>query len=404
MNNKGNLNLWNGVLAVLALLGIGAWGYQLINGLGVTGMNNVVSWGLYITMFMFFVGLSAGGLIVSSSATVFDITAFKVVAKPAVILSTVCITIAGLFIIIDIGSPERIFNLLLHPQLKSPLIWDVIVISLYLIINLVYLYLMSRPSPDKNKLAMMSRIALPVAILVHSVTAWIFGLQIARGGWHSALMAPLFVASALDSGLALLIVTLLLLNQCKVFKTEKKLVTSLAGLLVTCVAVDAFFVFSEILTMFYPTDEATMMILREMLSGSTSFFFLGEVILGFAIPLGILLFKKNRENTGLVVFSSILVILGVFFKRVWLLFTSFIHPNVAGAPGVTTGRFDPVALDKMPNFWATQGQYSPTLIEGIIVVGMLALGVLLFSVLAREILQDKTTKAQVLTTQKSLDR
>ena len=72
-------------------MGFGALGYQLVNGLGVTGMNNAVSWGLYITMFMFFVGLSAGGLIVSSSATVFNIPAFKVVAKPATILSTACI-------------------------------------------------------------------------------------------------------------------------------------------------------------------------------------------------------------------------------------------------------------------------------------------------------------------------
>ena len=115
---------------------------------------------------------------------------------------------------------------------------------------------MTRKEPSKKALSVMSRIALPVAILVHSVTAWIFGLQIAREGWHSALMAPLFVASALDSGLALLIIVLVLLIKFKVFTVEKKLITTLAGLLVTCVAVDAYFVFSEILTMFYPQEEA----------------------------------------------------------------------------------------------------------------------------------------------------
>ena len=102
---RRNLYIWMGTLSILSLIGFGALGYQLVNGLGVTGMNNAASWGLYITMFMFFVGLSAGGLIVSSSATVFNIPSFKVVAKPATILSTVCIIVAGAFIMIDIGSP-----------------------------------------------------------------------------------------------------------------------------------------------------------------------------------------------------------------------------------------------------------------------------------------------------------
>ena len=273
---KRNLYIWTGALGLLSLIGFGALGYQLINGLGVTGMNNATSWGLYITMFMFFVGLSAGGLIVSSSATVFNIPAFKVVAKPATILSTVCIIVAGIFIMVDIGSPFRVLNLILHSQFKSPLMWDVCVITLYLCINVAYLYLMTRKEPSKKALSVMSRIALPVAILVHSVTAWIFGLQIAREGWHSALMAPLFVASALDSGLALLIIVLVLLIKFKVFTVEKKLITTLAGLLVTCVAVDAYFVFSEILTMFYPQEESVMLVLNEMLKGSMAPFFLGR--------------------------------------------------------------------------------------------------------------------------------
>src|SRR4051794_12605072 len=372
---RRNLYIWMGTLSILSLIGFGALGYQLIHGLGVTGMNNAVSWGLYITMFMFFVGLSAGGLIVSSSATVFNIPAFKVVAKPATILSTVCIMVAGLFIMIDIGSPERVLNLLLHSQFKSPLMWDVCVITLYLTINIVYLYLMTRPKPDPKKMKFMSCVALPVAILVHSVTAWIFGLQIARDGWHSALMAPLFVASALDSGLALLIIVLVLLIKFKLFTVEKKLITSLAGLLVTCVAVDAYFVFSEILTMYYPQEESEMLILNEMFKGSTAPFFWGEIILGFVIPLAILLFSKNRQKTGLVIFSSVLVVIGVFFKWVWLLFSSFIHQHVEGAPGITLGKYIPSENPAVnPNFWLRHGHYAPTLIELMIVVGMISFG------------------------------
>jgi dimethyl sulfoxide reductase membrane subunit len=392
---KRNLYIWTGALGLLSLIGFGALGYQLVNGLGVTAMNNATSWGLYITMFMFFVGLSAGGLIVSSSATVFNIPAFKVVAKPATILSTVCIIVAGIFIMVDIGSPFRLLNLILHSQFKSPLMWDVCVITLYLCINVAYLYLMTRKKPSKKALSVMSRIALPVAILVHSVTAWIFGLQIAREGWHSALMAPLFVASALDSGLALLIIVLVLLIKYKVFTVEKKLITTLAGLLVTCVAVDAYFVFSEILTMFYPQEESVMLVLNEMLKGSMAPFFWGEVILGFLIPLAILLFKKNREKTSLVIFSSVLIVIGVFFKRVWLLFTSFIHPHVEGAPGITLGSYTPSESPNVfPSFWTLHGQYVPTLVELMVVVGMISFGVLLFIYLSRKILMGKQTESK----------
>jgi len=391
---KAKFNLSMGVLGVLTLLGIGALGYQLANGLGVTGMNNIVSWGLYITMFMFFVGLSAGGLIVSSSATVFNIPAFKVVAKPATILSTVCIIIAAAFILVDLGSPFRILNLILHAQFLSPLMWDVVVITLYLAINLIYLYVMTREKPNEKVMKVMSSVALPVAILVHSVTAWIFGLQIAREGWYSALMAPLFVASALDSGLALLIIVLVLLIAFKLFFVDKKLITSLAGLLATFVAVDAYLVFSEVLTMAYPKEASVTLILNEMLKGSMAPFFWTEIILGFVIPLAILLFRKNREKISLVVFSSVLVIIGVFCKRIWLLFTSFLYPHVEGSPGVTLGSYNPSSDPNVyTSFWGRIGQYTPTMIELLVVIGILSLGVILFIVLARKILLNKVQES-----------
>lgn len=396
MNNQGSYKLWLGCMGLLTLMAFGAWGYQLVHGLGVTGMNNVVSWGLYITLFMLFVGLSAGGLIVSSSATVFNIPAFKVVAKPAVILSTVCIILAAFFIVIDVGSPSRLYNLILHPQLQSPLMWDIIVITLYLVINIIYLYFMTRSNPDENKLKIVSRFALPTAVLVHSVTAWIFGLQIARGGWHSALMAPLFVVSALSSGLALLIVTLLVLNKYTRFKTDAKLITSCAGLLATCVAIDGFFVFSEVLTLLYPGEKATMDILNNMVSGSMAPFFWIQIVLGIAVPFAVLVFSKNRGKAGLVAISSLLVILGVFCMRVWLLLTSLTYPNIVGAPGVIIGRYTPGTDSSIfPNLWALRGSYSPTIIELAIAIGMIAFGMLLFTVLVRRILLPEPMNTQI---------
>lgn len=387
MSKSAKFNISIGILIVLTLIGLGALVYQLIHGLGVTGMNNVVSWGLYIIMFMFFVGLSAGGLIVSSSATVFNIPSFKVVAKPATILSTVCVIIAATFIMVDLGSPFRMLNLLLHGQFKSPLMWDVVVISLYLAINVGYLILMSMKHPNQKMMNAMSYIALPVAILVHSVTAWIFGLQIARSGWYSAIMAPLFVSSALDSGLALLLIVLVILRKLKVFHVENSLIYKLAGLLFIFVAVDAYLIFSEVLTMYYPQEASTMVVLNEMVKGSMAPFFWGEIVLGLAVPLAILLFRKNRRRIGMVVFSSALVVFGVFCKRVWLVISSFMYPNVGGSPGVTTGQYipseDPAVMNSI---WASVGQYSPTLIELLIVLGILSLGVLMFIILTRLII------------------
>ncbi|MDR7867398.1 MAG: NrfD/PsrC family molybdoenzyme membrane anchor subunit [Sporomusaceae bacterium] len=384
MEKRGNYNLYLGIMGLLTLLGLGAWIYQLSNGLIVTGMRNIVSWGLYITSFMFFVGLSAGGLIVSSSATVFDIPAFKAVSKPAVILSTVCIILAGLFIVVDLGSPERILYLFIYPQFQSPLIWDVVVIALYLIVSLLYLRQMTRPVPDNRKLATLSAVALPAAVLVHSVTAWIFGLQIARVSWHSALMAPLFVASALDSGLALLIIVLAVLEQVSDYKVEPKLYASLAGLLAAFVAVDAFFVFSEVLTAAYPGEESVAAALGLLLSGPLAPFFWVQVVLGLLVPFVILASAANRQIKSRILLASGLVVLGVFCKRVWLLFSSFLLPLVPGAPGVTLGQA-PAAGAKL-DMWAMAGSYAPTLVEWAIFLGIISFGGLAFIMAARRLL------------------
>ncbi len=387
MENKGNLRLSLGILGLLTLLGLAAWIYQLSTGLIVTGMRNIVSWGLYITSFMFFVGLSAGGLIVSSSATVFNIPAFKAVAKPAVILSTVCIILACMFIIVDLGSPERILYLLIHPQFQSPLIWDVVVISVYLIVSLLYLKQMTRPDPDQGKLATLSTIALPTAVLVHSVTAWIFGLQIARVSWYSALMAPLFVASALDSGLALLIIVLVLLEKVSDYKVDAKLYSSLAGLLAVFVAVDAFFVFSEILTASYPGEETVAAALRLLTTGPLAAFFWIQVILGLVVPFVILANAGNRQEKSRIVLASALVVIGVFCKRAWLLFSSFLLPLVEGAPGVTLGQFSQGAnIARIPDMWAMAGSYTPTWVEIAIFLGIISFGAIAFTLAARRLL------------------
>lgn len=373
-----------GVLGALVVAGVAAWIYQLANGLGVTGMSNGVSWGLYIACFMFFVGLSAGGLIVASSASVFHIAEYKKVALPAIICSTVCICCAGMFVLIDMGGIQRVWRILVGPNPTSPLVWDVCVISCYLIINIVYLAFMCSKKPGAaDKVSIVSRFALPIAILVHSVTAWIFGLQVSKE-WYTAIMAPIFVASAMDSGLALLLLALMGLNKSGVFKVENKLISSLAGLLAVCIAVDAFFIGCECLTMAYPGAKGAEA-LSVMAGGITAPFFWIEIIGGLLIPFLLMVFAKNRANMKLVGLACVLVVAGVFCKRIWLLFTSFYEFNIAGAPGVISGSSAARGASGVDVF-AMLGTYAPTWVEIAVVVGVVSLGALAFIVMSRMLL------------------
>ena len=369
------------VLAAVVVAAVCCWVWQQMCGLGITGMNNSNSWGLYITAFMFFVGLSAGGLIVASSAHVFGIESFKRVSVPAVITSIVCICCAGAFVLIDLGGVARVWRMLVGLNFTSPLAWDMMVITCYLVINVLDLVWLVRG--DERKVAVLSRVALPVAILVHSVTAWIFGLQIAKA-WYSAIMAPIFVASACDSGLALLLICLLALDRAGLFRLDRTLMKSLAGLLATFIAVDAFFVGCECLTMGYPgAGEAGALAI--MATGKTALFFWAEIIGGLAVPFLILVFARNRENPVLVVVASALVVIGVFCKRVWLLFTSFTVPNVYGGNGITLGT-QAAQLGDAGDVWTLLGVYAPTLPEMVIFAGVTCAGALAYLVLSKALL------------------
>ena len=384
MKNK----VLSAVCAVLAVVGIVCWVMQLSQGLSLTGMSTANSWGLYIAMFMFFVGLSAGGLIVASSASVFHIKRFKAVALPAIVLSTVCICLAGMFVLIDLGGIQRIWRLFTGPNFASPLVWDICVITLYLVINILYLVNMRRG--NDRVVTIISRFALPCAILVHSVTAWIFGLQMAKEGWYSAIMAPIFVASAMDSGLALLLVVLGVLKKAGIYDTSRELMAMLAGLLCTCVAVDAFFIFCEVLTMAYP-GAAGAETLALLTTGPTAPFFWFEIICGLVIPFCILVFAKNRQSAVLINVACVLIVVGVFCKRVWLLFTAFIVPNVMGAPGIISGSSEAAHATGTASF-AVLSSYAPTPIEILVAAGVISLVILAFMVLASKLIVERREK------------
>lgn len=398
---------WIAILVALLLVGFGVWIYQLTTGLQITNMRDNVIWGLYIISFMFFVGLSAGGLIIASAGRLFHVDRFKPIVRLAVLEATVTIATAALLIIPDLGKPSRIFNLLIHAHWMSPMIWDITVILIYLFLSLLYVWLYTRRdlagrgswlalgtkdtsvgarARDHRLTYVLAWIALPAAVLVHSITAWIFGLQISRGFWYSAIMPPLFISSALVSGLALVIVLAMITRRAGRVSFDDGLVSYLGGLLAVFVAVEAFLVLSEVLAGYYPgvTTDAV----RQLLSGRYAPGFAIETVVGLVIPFILLAVASWRKRPALVVFASVLALIGIFVHRANLIVVGLGHAPIPLAPGTPLGT--PLADGSS---FATVSVYFPSVTEILIVLGLAALAALLFTIGARVLPLDEKTKA-----------
>lgn len=194
------------------------------------------------------------------------------------------------------------------------------------------------------------------------------------------------MASALDSGLALLVLALLGLRARGVFETTDELLTSLAGLLCTCIAVDAYFIGCEILTTAYNGTEGGMAVINTLLFGGTAPFFWFEVICGLIIPFCLLVFAKNRRNMKVVGVASALVVAGVFCKRCWLMFTGLRRAQHRGRQRHHLGHHGR-ASGGAADMWTLMGVYAPSVPEIVLTVGIFALGICAFTVLCQKLLK-----------------
>ena len=391
-----------GLLVVVAI-GIYGWIIELEYGLIVTDMRNVVSWGLYISLFAWFVGISAGGLIVSSASAVFKIQQWQPIAKLSNLIASVAIALAAFTIIPDLGMPLRIFDLFLYPNLTSPLIWDITIITTYLCISLVELGLLLSADNAKKRgdeARYVSRekvvrgiafVALPVAILTHSVTAWIFGLQISRPLWNTALLAPLFVASAIVSGLALVIFITVLGNKYAKLGVDRTVISGLGRLLSVVILVDLFLLASEYITAVWPATPAEVSPL--ILEFFGPYGWLAWVQWIFAISAFAILVVPKWTRSSLAQFSAaVLLLVEVFFYRLELIIPAFVNPLVQYPPGtsigstiggetlsgigVTISNVNPTS----PGFsFELAGAYFPTWVEWSIAFGLIAMGALLIT-------------------------
>ena len=392
---------WIGLLVVGLALGLGAWVYQLSRGLVVTNMRNPMMWGLYITLFMYFVGLSAGGLIVASAGRLFGATRLKPVVRIAVLEATVAVMIAALLLLPDIGRPDRAWHLLRYPQVTSPLIWDLTIVTVYFLISATYVWVYTRADlarrgsrlalgtgvsladaqRDDRLKGVLAAIGLPAAILLHSITAWIFGLQIARGFWYSAIMAPLFIASALVSGTGLMILLALIVRRAGKVSFKDDLISYLGGMLAVFVAVEAFLVFSEMLTAAYPGAGFEADPARRLLTGPYAGFFWFEVIAGLVIPFVLLAWRRLRADVRWVAAASVLVVAGILIHRVNIVLYGLSYATVPYPPGVSIGTAQPTGTTSfMLSYF-----YHPSLVEYLVAGGVICFGALVFTLAATKL-------------------
>ncbi len=370
------LNVAIGVSAVVVVAGLVLWAMQLSGGMVQTGMRNLNSWGLYITSFMFFVGLSAGGLIISSVPKAFGVAGFGGISKVAVMSSIACTVAAIGMVVVDLGQPMRLWELFAYSNLGSPLMWDILVLGTYLILSCVYLWAQVRADAGKmshTALRVISVVALVCAVLVHSVTAWIFGLQAGREMWHTALLAPWFVSSALVCGTALVICVAVALRAAGYLKWEQANLVKLAKLLGAFVMVDLYFFGCDLLTEGFPAGSG-LEVVAMLTTGPLAPYFWVEVI-GCAVCAVICFTPALRTNT-LLVAGSLLAIAGIFCKRVQLLVGGFQLPNLDMAGPLTPMQH--TAFDAGLSGIYGPMVYWPTPLEFGVTLGVAALGVLVF--------------------------
>jgi Ni/Fe-hydrogenase subunit HybB-like protein len=317
-------NSWKFYAFVAFLLAVIAWAanayfVQLRDGLVVTGLRDYMFWGIYMTNFVFFIGISHAGTLISAILRVTGAEWRRPITRMAEAITVFALLIGGPMIIIDMGHPERLLNLLQYGRLQSPILWDLISITTYITGSLMYLYLPMIPDlaecrdrltdapawkqfiyrvlslgwrggTDQRKrlergVAIMAILIIPVAVSVHTVVSWIFGMTL-RPGWHSTIFGPYFVVGAIFSGIAAILLAMVIFRKVyhlEAYLTEKHF-RYLGLLLLVMDVIYIYFTLSEYLTMAYGNEVADQAVMQMLFVGDFAPVFWAMILGGFVLP------------------------------------------------------------------------------------------------------------------------
>jgi len=355
---------WIFTAALLAVIAWGAYAYsvQLREGLAVTGMRDRVSWGLYVSTFVFFIGISHAGTLVSAILRVTHAEWRKPITRLAEAITAFALIVGATMVIIDLGRPDRLQNVLLYGRIESPILWDFISISFYLAGSLIYLYLPLIPdlgtlrdkmprrarirrwlysrlaarwgdTPEQRAhldraIAVMAVLIIPVAVSVHTVVSWIFGMTL-RVGWQSTIFGPYFVVGAIFSGIATIIIVMAAVRW--LFHLEKQILpVHFRNLGLMLLALDIalmYFTLSEYLTASYMGASRDASWLSLLASGPYAPMFWGMVFGGFLAPALILGITRARMVRWTVI-AAVLANVGMWFERYLIVVPSMAAPQM----------------------------------------------------------------------------
>jgi molybdopterin-containing oxidoreductase family membrane subunit len=351
-------------LLILAILG--GWvifGRQLLYGLGVTGLNQPVAWGFYIVNFVFFIGISHAGTLISAILRLSKAEWRRPITRMAEVITVVVLAIGGFHPVLDLGRPDRMLNIFSAGRLQSPLLWDVSSITAYFMASTVYLYIPLIPDiallrdrgarPQwlykfmawgwqdtprqrhvlERAVSILMVLVIPIAVSVHTVISYIFAMTL-QPGWHSTIFGPYFVVGAIFSGIAALLVVMIVLR--KIFNLERYLkeihFDHLSKLLLIMSLLWFYFTFSEYLTAFFGNEPSEMRVFYYKLTGPYAPWFWGMVACNFLIPVAILSFRRTRRVPGILI-ASIAVVIGMWLERLNIVVPSLANPRLPYASG-----------------------------------------------------------------------
>ena len=271
--------------------------------------------GLPIATYFYLTGLSAGSFIISTMAYGFGMVRFKPLGKIGVVMATCLLIIAPMILLIDLEQPLRFWHLIIYLRITSPITWGTFLLSLYPMNCMVYGYFMFKGDLKKTKI--FGLIGIPLALLVHGYTGFILALGKARVLWNTAIMPPIFLVSAMVSGLALMILVVIIkdfiIQRGK--EPNRDLIYALGKFLVASIALDLILIGIDLSVLLTSTTEAYKAAVM-LLDGSFSSLFLGvEILLGAILPLSLLLSPFTKRWIPGYAVASVLVMVGIFAMR-----------------------------------------------------------------------------------------
>ncbi len=366
---KGSKNYWLWIVFLLAVMGAGAYVYvdQFMNGLMITGMSRDVSWGFYIANFTFLVGVAAGGVMVVIPYYLHNYEKFHRITILGEFLAVASLIMCLLFIVVDLGQPTRMLNVLLYPTPHSMLFYDMIVLNGYLFLNIVVGWKVLEAERNQVEPEWWTKplvyLSIPFAIGIHTVTAYLYCGLPGRGYWLTAILAPRFLASAFAAGPAFLIILCYIIKKFTKFDPGWDAMQTLSKIVCWAIIANLFFFLCEVFVVYYSNIPGHKAHLQYLLFGYHGYNALVPWMwTGLILMLTgaiFLIIPRLRNNKTLLPITCAMIFIGAWIDK---------------GLGMISGGFVPSPLHHVT-------EYAPTGPEIVITLAVYATGFLVLTIL-----------------------